>query len=321
MKATETLTEEAVNMHIAGNLDEAKQKYIGILDAEPFNKVAHNNLGFLYTQKKMFNDAISEYNKAIAADENYFTAYKNLGITFMMMGRPDDSENVFQKAVLINENDESIYDNLAKLYFLKEQWHSSELYWKKSCEFSITEEKLIGIAQVLIKQGKFTDASNFLEMTIELNDENPVAHFLSGIISFESHNYGTSTKYLRYALGIEPENIEIRQYLALTMLRTNKLEEARLEFQRIISLQPGNIDALNNLVVLELMANQINLSLQYVNRVLEIESKNTKALYYKSLIYVHQKKENEAGMLLTQIIESNDMNYSEAARKLLASIM
>jgi len=311
---------EAVELHLAGKFEEAEKKYSKILEEDPSNPVAHNNLGFLYTQRKMFGEAICEYDKAISIREDYPTAYKNQGITYMLMNSLDKAENSFLKAASQDENDESIYENIAKLYYLKGDWYKSEACWKKSYELSGDNDKLIKIAQSLIPQGKLKEASSLLDKILELDDEHAVAYLLFGIINFLSDDYGTALKCFRRALGKEPENTEARHYLAMTLLKIGMTTEAKDELQRIILLDPLHIESRNDLAVLELAANQIDLSLQHLNKALELDSQNAKARYYKALIFVQHGKREDAISLLKDIIDSGNLQYQDNANQLLKSI-
>jgi tetratricopeptide (TPR) repeat protein len=311
---------EAVELHLEGQFEDAAIKYSNILAEDPSNPIVHNNLGFLYTQSKMFNEAISEYNKAISLREDYPTAYKNQGITYMMMNSLNEAENSFLKAISLDENDESIYENIAKLYCLKCEWHKAEICWKKSYELSGDKSKLINIAQLLTRQGKLKEASKLLDKILDLDDENCIAYFLFGIINFLSNDYGTALKCFKYALGIEPENTEIRHYLAMTMLKLGMATQAKEELHRIILLDPMNVESLNDIAVLDLAANQTESSLREFNKVLEQESKNGKALYYKAVIYTRQGKAEEARDLLRIIIDSERPEYREAASELLSTL-
>jgi Flp pilus assembly protein TadD len=311
---------EAVELHLEGKFEEATKRYSQILEADPSNHVVHNNLGFLYTQRKMFIEAMYEYNQAISIREDYPTAYKNQGIAYMMMNSLDEAENSFLKAASQDENDESIYENLAKLYYLKGEWSEAEICWTKSYELSGNNDQLARIAQSMIPQGKLKEASKLLDKIIEMDDENAVAYLLYGIIHFVSDDYGSALKCFRRALGKEPENTETRHYLAMTFLKIGMTTEAKNELKRIITLDPLHIESRNDLAVLELAANQIDFSLQHLNRVLEVDPRNAKALYYKAMIFVQQSKREDAISLLNNIIDSGNLQYRDNANQLLKSI-
>lgn len=316
----QTLISEGVELQLEGKFNEAESKYRKALKAEPANAVVHNNLGFSYTQRKMFKEAIEEYDKAISLDNNNYTAYKNLGITFMMMNRLEDAENVLSIACSLNENDENVYDNIAQLSFIKEDWNKAEIFWKRSYELLPGIEKLISIAQVLIKQNKLDEAINVLNMVFESDKENTPAYYLSGVINFMSGNFGAALKYFRIALGIEPENTETRHYLAMTMLKMGKNNEAAAELERIVMLKPGHTEALNNLAVMYLSEGKIQNALACLNKTLGVDKLNAKALYYKGAILVQSKDKSEGIACLKNVVKMGETEYLLKSNEILTAI-
>ncbi|MER3447342.1 MAG: hypothetical protein C4291_11085 [Candidatus Dadabacteria bacterium] len=74
----------------------------------------HNYLGTSLRTQGYFDEAVSEYLKAIELDPNYAPAYMNLGATFLYMSKFGDSINEEQKAISLNSNDPEAYYHLAR---------------------------------------------------------------------------------------------------------------------------------------------------------------------------------------------------------------
>ena len=56
--------------------------YRKLLEIDPNNLKAHNNLGVLYSFYKRYNDTLDCFDKAINIDPQNMTAYKNIQILF-----------------------------------------------------------------------------------------------------------------------------------------------------------------------------------------------------------------------------------------------
>lgn len=69
-----------------------------------------------------FNDAINDYNKAIALDSSKSEFYHNRAITFFKMNRINESLNDFAKALQLSPNNAEIYENRANLYVSLDKW-------------------------------------------------------------------------------------------------------------------------------------------------------------------------------------------------------
>lgn len=79
----------AVYYQQAGDFDNALIHYRALLQREPLNAEAHNNLGLLYRTKRMHDEAIREFHLALNVDPKYRVARNNLGATLLETGRPE----------------------------------------------------------------------------------------------------------------------------------------------------------------------------------------------------------------------------------------
>ena len=64
----------------------------------------HYELGIVYSDAKMYTEAISEFKKAIDLDSDFVAAHTNLGEVYLEMGQLDEAENVANAALRIDAN-------------------------------------------------------------------------------------------------------------------------------------------------------------------------------------------------------------------------
>ena len=60
---------------------------------------AHNDLGVEYGRKGLYDEAIKEFNVAIAKMPNPAQAYHNLGLAYQKKGEPEKAFQAFQNAM------------------------------------------------------------------------------------------------------------------------------------------------------------------------------------------------------------------------------
>ena len=63
----------------------------------PYSAEAHFNLGIAYGEKKLFDNQINEYKKAIALNPNYVKAYKNLESIYREKGMKKEADKELLK--------------------------------------------------------------------------------------------------------------------------------------------------------------------------------------------------------------------------------
>lgn len=85
-----------------GQLDKAIQDYTTIVQANPMNKNAHFNLGYIHQIfLKVYPEATKHYTAAINADPRYAEAYYNRGLCFEAVGNLTAAASDYKQALMI----------------------------------------------------------------------------------------------------------------------------------------------------------------------------------------------------------------------------
>ncbi len=80
------------------DIEEANQDYLAAIQINP-KPIYYNNLGINYAIQEKYNDAIIEYDKALAIDSAYAQAIFNKGIAFHHLGRWNEACKYADKAL------------------------------------------------------------------------------------------------------------------------------------------------------------------------------------------------------------------------------
>ncbi len=318
--AMKTLLKEGAELHLAGNLPSAENLYRQALELDGSSAVAHNNLAFLLMQGQRFDEAEKEYLRAIELSPSYATAYTNLGQAYLLMQRWDEAEDFLTRATELEENEFHAHESLAKLLMLRGDSNRSEYHWKKTNRIKPMPENLLNLAHCLIQQRKLDEALDVLWQAAPEEDDNGRFHALLGIVYFARYDFGSAIKNFKRALGLEPENAEVRHNLAMAYLKTGQCEEAVTELRRTLLLAPDHTEARNNLAVLDLAAGETGLALEHFNITLEQEPTNIKALYYKGVLLLQKGDLEMARRILQKVIASKNDDYQQKATELLNSL-
>ncbi len=305
---------------MSGDLAGAELFYRRAVELDSSNAVAHNNLAFLLMQQQNFIEAIKEYQRAIELSPSYSTPYTNLGQAYLLMQQWQEAEEYLIKATEISSDEFHAHESLAKLYMLHEDSQRSEYHWRIANQLQPVYENLLNLAHCLIQQQKLDEAQNILLIAAEEDEEYARLYGLLGIIAFARYEFGSAIKYFKQALGLEPEDAEIRHNLAMAYLKTEQSGEAVAELRRILLLSPDHIEARNNLAVIELSSGDAEAALEHFNLTLEQEPNNAKALYYKGGILLQSGEIDTARHLIKQTIATNNKDYQPKAEELLKAL-
>ena len=100
--------QEAYEKQMAGNVDEAIELYRRSLASKPTSE-AHTCLGWAYSVKGRYGDAIRECEKAVHLDPDYGNPYNDIGAYMIETGRWEDAIPWLEKATAAERYDGRFY--------------------------------------------------------------------------------------------------------------------------------------------------------------------------------------------------------------------
>ena len=97
----------------AGDFDNALIQYRTLLQRDPMNAHARNNLGLLYQTKGMLAEAIVEFQRALYIDARYTRARNNLGVALLNQGNAEAAAAEFRSVLSQDARNVDAFVNLA----------------------------------------------------------------------------------------------------------------------------------------------------------------------------------------------------------------
>jgi len=86
----------------AGQIESAIAEWNKVLELDPANAKAHNNLGLVLLQQGRLDEGIAHFRKAVEIDPEYGAAQNNLGVWLLRRGSLDDAITHLQKALEVS---------------------------------------------------------------------------------------------------------------------------------------------------------------------------------------------------------------------------
>jgi Tfp pilus assembly protein PilF len=105
--------DRALYYHRAGDFENALQHYRALLQKDEMNAQAHNNLGLLYQEKKLYEESSRELQRAILIEPRSVRARNNFGVTLLLQGKPDEAAAMFRSALTLEPRNVDALVNLA----------------------------------------------------------------------------------------------------------------------------------------------------------------------------------------------------------------
>ena len=154
------------------------EQYKKILEIDPADYQVRNNLGVIYAQLKLFDEAVEQFKKAIEIKPDYTMAYLNLGAACGDMGRLDDAIDAFNKAIEVKPGYAKAHQNLGVACFQNKDYEKALMEFKKFIELAQQdgdESLYYTMAECSKFLGDKSGAEQYLKKVVEINPNNELA--------------------------------------------------------------------------------------------------------------------------------------------------
>lgn len=301
--------DEVIAWHRAGQLDQAKQGYLALLEMNPQDVTALHMLGLLTAEEGYLESALELIKQAhVLAPNDQFIAlhFANL---LKAQGLYSEATKVLVEVIQAFPAFASAYNNLGSIYYAQKNWQAaieafqqtidlqpnhSDAYYNLGLSLSKTKqfEQAINVYQALLELvpqhvfGQFQLASLYMK-----TNQFPAAikHFL---MVEQAHQYHLETqinlancylnmgdleqakKYYLRALEIDATDKQLFFNLGVINSQQGKSQDAIENYLKALRIDENYCDAHNNLAVAYLAAKKIPQALQHFKEVLRIQPNN-----------------------------------------------
>ncbi len=169
------------------------------------NYTAHNALGNALAYRGRFDEATSQYRKALEIWPDYPSAHFNLGVTAGSRGRLNEAMVHYRRAIKANPNHANAHNNLAA---------------------------------ALLAVGNLDEAIKHSRATIRIVPEFPEAHFILGNAWLLSGRFNGAVEEYRKALDAQPDFANAHVHLAVALIKLGRRDEAAEHYRRALEIQP-----------------------------------------------------------------------------------
>ena len=136
-----------------GYYDEAITQFVKVIELNPQNAEAYNNLATAFGLKGNFEEAIIGYTKAIEIKPDFAVAYYGRATAYGASGNLDAALADYNKAIEINARYGFAYADRAKVFYIKKEYEKSLADVNKARELGVdvdsdVVEALQGISEL-----------------------------------------------------------------------------------------------------------------------------------------------------------------------------
>jgi len=175
------LLNQGRSQHEAGRRQEAIQFYRQVLDCQPHNLEALNNLAIALKQEKQFTEAIALLRQALTIEPNAPYLHNNLANILWQENQLEAAKAHYQQALTANPNYADAWYGLGNVFAsLGELDRAINSYQQALSRNPNYPETYNNLGNVLQAQGKLKEALDCYKKTLELNPNHPGARWNQG---------------------------------------------------------------------------------------------------------------------------------------------
>ena len=279
------------------------------------------NIGFSYLQMKMYEDALTNFEKAIKDSSTYVDAYlalgkvyiktqqyglaeqtynrliekvpktvkgwSALGALYVKLKRFDDAINAYEKAKGINDKDENVYFGLGFVYEqMKDYTKAQDIYLKAHNLAPDNRAITYALGKIYLKLKKYNEALVLLEKIVKEFPQDKDAQLSLADAYLESKNYSKAIEHYKI---IEPDlkefgTIYIKEARAYEGLHQYSL--AAESYLKAIEKSENKIIPYKNLINMYLKIKNYSKAQKYITNALSISPGDPVLLCMSGDIYI-----------------------------------
>lgn len=219
--------------------DRAESYFLGELAINPNDEMAHNNLGVLFERRGDSAQAKSYFQTAISIRPTYREAYLNLARVQDQIADYESAYETYVHAIALTGED-------AEMCFLAS--HAAFLV------------------------GLIDQSEKWIKIALELDEKNAVYWHQRALVENARQNRQAALYFLRKAVELAPERSELHHDIGVWYMQNNRLEDAKISFQKSLGLDSDTARAYHNLGLIALAESDTSRAVSYFHHACALDS-------------------------------------------------
>lgn len=211
---------------------------------------AHNNLGVLYYNKGMYEDAVAAFARALEIDPKMQVAQRNLEVAYFHTGYYDRRVAELRDRLRAHPDDRDARWELGRAYAAIGDGKEAAAEFNAILQYAPNDIGAIvqlGLAEKA--NGDLEKAQRWLDRALALDEKSPLVHQYIGEVLYNRGLNDQALAALHRSIELSPENADAHYLIGFVLGDLGRHEEARMSTKRAIQLNPSLSRAQANLSI------------------------------------------------------------------------
>ena len=214
--------------------------FSNVIESYPNSHRALNNLGNVYRRAGDLDEAVSEFQKAIAINPSP-RAYSNLGAVYRKKGMILEAMEQYRIAMEIDPEDSEPHFGLGIVYAERGDFQNAKSSYERAIELDPFYAEAMGnLGALYAAVGEYESAIKEYKRAIEADSMFAEAYFNLGVALTKLSQVDEAIKAYEAAVKLRSDVIGVRINLGLLYYNVGQIEDAVDQFEEILEIDPGN---------------------------------------------------------------------------------
>jgi Flp pilus assembly protein TadD len=244
----------ALELHRAGNFQEAEKVYRQVLAQRPNDARALQYLGILAYQFGKPQIAVDLIQRSISIDPNAPDSYYNLGNALLSLGNAQRAAEAYTKAIEIKPNFPEALSNFGSALVEQDKPNEAIAVCNRALAIdSGLANPHIVLGNAYVKMRRFDEAAASFANAIRLKPDWPDGYVNLGHVLGRTGRDEEAIAACSKAIALRPDSADAFVTLGIALMNQRRFVEAETAIKRACALQPSSASAHMNLAFLLLL--------------------------------------------------------------------
>ncbi len=206
---------------------------------EPGDAGGHNNLGVLYFDKGLVEEAVDQFQRALEIDPAMSVALRNIEIAYLASGFYDRLAAELGERLRASPGDREARWRLARAHRHAGRAEEARLELRRLLAIAPDDPRvLVELGRAEKEAGAYDEARSIYERALRSDPDSAVLHFHVGELHYHQGRSEEARRVLARAIELSPEFAEAHHLLSFVLGDLDESEAAETALARALELAP-----------------------------------------------------------------------------------
>lgn len=222
--------------------------YKHVLKFSPNNNIARVNLANIYSERKMYSDALRELEVVLAKEPMAWDVLLQMGNVYLAEDKLDTAQDFYRKVIMLNPKSNQAYNNLGAIYEKKGKDKDAFDSFRKALEIEPENYKsYLVLGDWYMKRNLYDDAIGMYKQALNLNPEDENLYLKIGLLFAQMGRYQEAIYFFEKGLSLLPNSAQIMKNMGAVYGNMAEFDRAIQIWEKVLRLTPNDEETKRNI--------------------------------------------------------------------------